>query len=320
VDLESAVRDRRFREDLYYRLNVVPIHLPPLRERRADIPLLLEHFVRKISETENVPTKRISQEAIRALQTMDWPGNVRQLEHAVQMGYALSGDRPVLEISDFRLRETHSERFPDPRTPLVKVPREGLDFEDVVSQFELSLLAQALEMAEGNKARAANLLSIKRTTLLAKMKSLEERARRTHHAELPIAIPARNAARVALVHEEIDSVRTLICQILRDEGYRVLEGGTMEAVSELLECWVAEIDLVISGAQSKQQMSELLLRVRSRRPDVPAILLPAYGEACQAFCDARTRVVLRPFHRDDLLEALQALARKESCLGDVICA
>lgn len=320
VDLESAVRDRRFREDLYYRLNVVPVHLPPLRERREDIPLLLECFVQKISEAEDVPAKRISEEAIRALQTMDWPGNVRQLEHAVQMGYALSGDRPVLEIGDFRLRETHSERLPDSRTPLVKVPREGLDFDDVVSQFELSLLAQALEMAEGNKARAANLLKIKRTTLLAKMKSFEERARRTQHAELPIAIPSRNATRVVLVHEEIDSVRNLICQTLREEGYRVLEGATLGAMFELLECWLAEINVIISGAQSSRQVSEVLLRVRSRLPEVPAILLPASAETCQGFRDSRTRVVVRPFHRDDLLEALQQLERKESSVRDVICA
>jgi DNA-binding NtrC family response regulator len=177
VDLEQAVRDRRFREDLYYRLNVVPIHLPPLRDRREDIPLLLQHFLDKIRAAENAGPKQISAEAIDCLQQLPWPGNVRQLEHAVQMAFALSGDRRVLCPNDFIVRRP-SALAPSIATempmsgPLMPLPKEGLNFDEVVGSFELSLLNQALTASGGNKARAADLLHIKRTTLLAKMKSL----------------------------------------------------------------------------------------------------------------------------------------------------
>lgn len=320
VDLEAAILERRFREDLYYRLNVVPIHLPPLRERREDIPLLLEHFIQKISVAENIAPKRITEEAICALQMMDWPGNIRQLEHAVQMGSALSGDRPVLDISDFRLRETHSGRTLQARQPLVTLPREGLHFEEIVGQIELSLLEQALEMAGGNKARAASLLNIKRTTLLAKMKSFEERASRTHCPERPFAVAPRPAARVALVHEEVESVRNLVSQTLRQHGYRVLEADTLPVAIELFNCWIREISVVVSGGQSKREVDELLSCVRSQLPELPAILLPGPGMGIQTLQGPRTRAVIRPFHTDDLLDALEQLERVMCTVPDMICA
>lgn len=174
VNLEQAVKERRFREDLYYRLNVVPIHLPPLRERRDDIPRLLQFFLEKIRAAESAQPKQISEEAIAYLQQRDWPGNIRQLEHAVQMAFALSGERCILTPSDFRVRQnqpTEINSAPPVQTP--ELTREGINFDEVVSSLELSLLDQALRMSNGNKARAADLLGIKRTTLLAKMKSLE---------------------------------------------------------------------------------------------------------------------------------------------------
>jgi DNA-binding NtrC family response regulator len=179
LDLEQAVRERRFREDLYYRLNVVPVHLPPLRERRDDIPLLLDHFLDKMRLAENAAPKQISPEAVEFLQQLPWPGNVRQLEHAVQMAFALSGERRVLFPNDFIVRRPASPERPfavssSTPPPLMKLPREGLDFDEVVGSFELSLLNQALTASGGNKARAADLLRIKRTTLLAKMKSLAQ--------------------------------------------------------------------------------------------------------------------------------------------------
>jgi len=175
VDLELAVRERRFREDLFYRLNVVPIHMPPLRERRSDIPLLLEHFLRHIAETENAPLKQASSAALEYLQTLDWPGNVRQLEHTAQMAAALTGNRTVLEPEDFRPRH-RSLAAPagSEALPLVRVPKEGLHFDAVVTALERSLLHQALALTNGNKSHAADLLHIKRTTLLAKLKTLEE--------------------------------------------------------------------------------------------------------------------------------------------------
>ncbi len=174
VDLEQAARERRFREDLFYRLNVVPIHIPPLRERREDIPLLLDHFLEKISHAEETPPKQISPEAVDYLTSLNWPGNVRQLEHAVQMAFALSGDRLLLLPPDFSHPGSKpATPAPADERPLMKVSDNGLDFDEAVSSFERSLLNQALAVSGGNKARAADLLKIKRTTLLAKMKSLE---------------------------------------------------------------------------------------------------------------------------------------------------
>lgn len=176
VDLEAAVAERRFRDDLYYRLNVVPIHLPPLRERREDIPLLLEYLLAKIQEADHGPLKSISDEALDYLANLDWPGNIRQLEHTLQMAVALSGDRDTLQIRDFAgtllPRKSASVEH---GAPLLQLPHDGLDLEHAVSRFELSLLNQALLACGGNKARAATLLRIKRTTLLAKMKTLGER-------------------------------------------------------------------------------------------------------------------------------------------------
>ncbi len=177
VELERAVAERRFRDDLYYRLNVVPIHLPPLRERREDIPLLLDHLLEKIQETESCVPKHISDEALDHLTQFDWPGNVRQLEHALQMAVALSGDRELLHMSDFAgTRGPRRLALVADSAPFPLLPHGGLDLETAVTRFELSLLNQALAASGGNKARAANLLRIKRTTLLAKMKTLGERS------------------------------------------------------------------------------------------------------------------------------------------------
>jgi DNA-binding NtrC family response regulator len=173
IDLEQAIKEKKFREDLYYRLNVVPIHLPPLRERRDDIPRLLQFFLEKIRAAESAQPKQISEEAIAELRQRDWPGNIRQLEHAVQMAFALSGDRCILTPSDFRVRQHRASETTSPNVHTVELSPEGINFDEVVSTLELSLLAQALKMAGGNKARAADLLGIKRTTLLAKMKSLD---------------------------------------------------------------------------------------------------------------------------------------------------
>jgi transcriptional regulator with GAF, ATPase, and Fis domain len=179
VELEQAVRERRFREDLFYRLNVVPLHIPALRERREDIPLLIECFSERTRLAECVAPKKISEEALHFLMEQEWPGNVRQLEHTVQMAFALSGDRYLLGPQDFILRgrerpKSHAFASGDHSQPVTLGP-EGLDFELAVGRFERSLLNQALALSGGNKARAADLLRIKRTTLLAKMKAFEER-------------------------------------------------------------------------------------------------------------------------------------------------
>ncbi|HTQ54236.1 MAG TPA: sigma-54 dependent transcriptional regulator [Bryobacteraceae bacterium] len=174
ADLRERVRQGRFREDLYYRLNVVPIELPPLRARPGDVAALTQHFIRKICEAENLPLRQISGEALRRLNAYAWPGNVRQLENAIERAIVLSGARTVLYPADFPL---DSER-PRPLAEraagqLVQVPDAGLDFEQTVGQIARSIIEQALHKTNGNKKMAADLLGLKRTTLAAKLRSLE---------------------------------------------------------------------------------------------------------------------------------------------------
>ena len=172
-DLAQRVREGKFREDLYYRLNVVPLPLPPLRERRGDIPLLVNHFIEKVCEAEALPLRRISPEALERLERYDWPGNVRQLENAVEMAIALSGDRTMLYPSDFRLPAGRKPVPPPGEVPVIALPDHGLDFEETVGRIERALLEQAMRKTGGNKKRAAEMLGLKRTTFAAKLKSLE---------------------------------------------------------------------------------------------------------------------------------------------------
>ena len=173
-NLEARIDQGRFREDLYYRLNVVPIHMPPLRERREDIPALANHFVSKVCREENLPLKRLTQEAIEVLAQRSWPGNVRQLENAVEMAVALSGDRAFLTEADFPAATGDGIRsLAIALAPPVSVPDTGLDFERTVAGIERSILEQALRKTGGNKKAAADMLRLKRTTLAAKMRSLD---------------------------------------------------------------------------------------------------------------------------------------------------
>ncbi|MCU0248542.1 MAG: sigma-54 dependent transcriptional regulator [Bryobacter sp.] len=175
VNLQERIRQGRFREDLYYRLNVVPITMPPLRDRRGDIPVLVHHFVDKVCRMEHLPTKTVTPETLIRLSQYDWPGNVRQLENAVEMAIALCGDRSILFPSDFPLPAAV------PRKPMgreqqldsLALPEEGIDFENTIASLELNLLHQALDRTKGNKKQAADLLRMKRTTLGAKLRSLQ---------------------------------------------------------------------------------------------------------------------------------------------------
>jgi len=174
ADLPQRIREGRFREDLYYRLSVVPIELPPLRERREDIPLLVHHFLEKVCRQEKLSMKRVSHHAMQILNGYWWPGNVRQLENTVEMAVVLSGDREELYPHDFRLPA--ADAAPSTKEadvmPLVSLPESGLDFEATVSSLERNILEQALRRTRGNKKRAAEILGLKRTTLTAKLKSL----------------------------------------------------------------------------------------------------------------------------------------------------
>ena len=171
-DLPEKVQRGQFREDLYYRINVVPIEMPPLRERLGDVPLLVLHFIEKICRLENIPAKQVGGETLERLSSYSWPGNVRQLENAVEMAVALSGQRPVLYPSDFPLPSpVRGKPSRCESAPSITVPDHGLDFDEVVGRFERSILDQAMRKSGGNKKRAADLLRLKRTTLSAKLRS-----------------------------------------------------------------------------------------------------------------------------------------------------
>jgi transcriptional regulator with PAS, ATPase and Fis domain len=172
INLLEAVAARRFREDLYYRLNVVALRMPALREHPADIPELAAHFLGKIAEHEPAWSKHISAQAMDMFLKYSWPGNVRQLEHALESAAALSGARSVLYPGDFDLpAEIHSSEFGSLSS--LDVPESGINFEELMNGIERRLLERALAKSGGNKARAASMLHMKRTTLLSKFKSLE---------------------------------------------------------------------------------------------------------------------------------------------------
>jgi DNA-binding NtrC family response regulator len=170
--LVKAVAQRRFREDLYYRLNVVALKMPPLRERTSDIPELAQHFLEKVAEQESAAPKRIDPSALDVLMRYGWPGNVRQLEHALESAVALSGPRTILYPKDFDLPVDMLAAELDPLA-LLDVPESGINFEELIMGIERRLLERALQKSGGNKARAANMLNMKRTTLISKFKSLE---------------------------------------------------------------------------------------------------------------------------------------------------
>jgi DNA-binding NtrC family response regulator len=174
VDLAERIRQGKFREDLYYRLNVVPVSMPPLRERLGDLPLLVHHFLEKICTQEDLPTKQVRPETLRRLTQYSWPGNVRELENRVEMAVALSGDREMLYPADFDLPSGISWKpAAHSAVPLIAVPDDGLDFEQTVGRIERNLLEQALQKSRGNKKLAAEMLRLKRTTLSAKLKSIQ---------------------------------------------------------------------------------------------------------------------------------------------------
>jgi len=174
VNLLERVRQGRFREDLYYRLNVVPLELPALRERDGDVPLLVYHLIQKICQREGIPVRRLAPETLESLKACSWPGNVRQLENSVEMAIALSGDRDILYPRDLGMAETVARKVVpiDVRTPASPLT-QGVDFDTAVTRFQLAMLQQALTQTGGNKTAAAELLGMKRTTLIMKLRSFE---------------------------------------------------------------------------------------------------------------------------------------------------
>jgi len=159
-DLTRAVAEGRFREDLYYRINVIPIVLPPLRERREDIPLLAEHFLAKYSEQMGKPITGVSHEALRILGAHDWPGNIRELENVIERAVALEGTPTILPDSlPASIRHDAAKGAAGAPSP-DKLPASGFDLEAHVKEIEMSYIAEALKQAGGVQVKAAELLGM----------------------------------------------------------------------------------------------------------------------------------------------------------------
>ncbi len=166
-DLQHEVERGGFREDLFYRLQVIPIVMPPLRERRSDIPLLVDHFLEKQNRKRADRPVQISDETMVHLWEYDWPGNVRELENLLERMVILSEDSLVrVEHLPSNIRSFISEK----RIPKPTLSENGLDLNSAVEEFENRLIEEALRRTKGNKQAAARLLGLKRTTLVAKLR------------------------------------------------------------------------------------------------------------------------------------------------------
>jgi transcriptional regulator with GAF, ATPase, and Fis domain len=171
-DLEKATRDGLFREDLYYRINVIPLHLPPLRERIDDLPILMEHFMALFCEKRGVPPLGFEDDAVELLLKYRWPGNVRELETLVERLVILA-EGETLSARDL------PERFhtgggaaqpPDAPSRPTELPEEGIDLNAEIDRIETALILMAMKRAGGVKSKAAALLGLNRTTFLEKLK------------------------------------------------------------------------------------------------------------------------------------------------------
>jgi DNA-binding NtrC family response regulator len=161
VDLHRMMEEGRFREDLYYRLHVISVQLPPLRERKDDVPPLAQHFLEKYGEENHKTDLELAPEALDLLTEYDWPGNVRELENVIERAVVLSHGRRI----DTDLIPEHVRRLTTFQIPRFVVPPEGLSFKDVVTDVEKRLIESTLEAAGGVQKRAAELLQMKPTTL-----------------------------------------------------------------------------------------------------------------------------------------------------------
>ena len=189
-NLEESIKEGSFREDLFYRLNIIPINLPPLRERKTDIPLLAEHFLKQFNKTA-IP-KTISDEAMQFLVNYSWPGNIRELANFIERMVVLSIGSTITprDLPEKVLGDTPKEKWEplkedeegNPAQILqqslrqsfhVGIPEEGINLKKMVEEFEKELLLEALEKTGWVKNKAANLLGLNRTTLVEKLKKMK---------------------------------------------------------------------------------------------------------------------------------------------------
>ena len=180
-DLRQMVADGQFREDLFYRLNVIPVILPPLRDRKEDIPLLVQHVLDKIEAnraageggvSDRPSPLTVSQEAMRRLMAYHWPGNVRQLENIIERALAFCAGRSQIDVGELpaEIQQSQEVALSSP----VTLPEEGLDLDAFIAEVERGLIQLSLERTGGNKGQAARLLNLKRTTLVEKLKRIEK--------------------------------------------------------------------------------------------------------------------------------------------------
>jgi two-component system, NtrC family, response regulator PilR len=177
IDIQSAIAEGIFREDLYYRLNVIPIHMPPLREREGDIPLLANYFLNLFNKKSNHPPKQISAEAMRLLASYSWPGNVREMENTIERAVALAA-KETIQPED--LPENIWHPLPQGRAATNGDPAidysldDGVDLEKVMDHLEKSLIFQALDKSNGNKTRAAELLKLSFRSFRYRLKKYDQ--------------------------------------------------------------------------------------------------------------------------------------------------
>jgi DNA-binding NtrC family response regulator len=166
-NLEAMVQDGTFREDLFYRLDVIPIEIPPLRERRQDIPALAEHFRNEVNAREGRSVRGFALDVMQRLCSYDWPGNVRELENLIERLVVVAAGRMVM-IED--LPPALRTNVIDLESGTLELPASGVDLRTLLAQLEERLIGQALERTGGNKNRAAELLGMNRTTLVEKLR------------------------------------------------------------------------------------------------------------------------------------------------------
>lgn len=167
INLEKAVEEGRFREDLFYRLNVIPIQIPALRQRKSDIPLLFQHFLEKFNTERHKSISGISPEALDLIYNYEWPGNIRELENLVERITILKSNGHV-DASD--LPEKYRNSSYPTSSDEIEIPETGMDFNTAVDQYENTLILKALEKTGWNRNQAAILLKLNRTTLVEKIK------------------------------------------------------------------------------------------------------------------------------------------------------
>ncbi len=169
-DLERAVAGNEFREDLFYRLNVIPIQVPPLRERAGDVSLLIRHFLNQHCLKKNIPHKRMSNAAVESLKQYDWPGNVRELENVIERLVILT-DSEEIQLHDLPKRmQTCEPVCAEPETAPIELGEDGINLKELLDNLENRLIVDALQRTGGVKNKAAKLLGLNRTTLIEKMK------------------------------------------------------------------------------------------------------------------------------------------------------